>query len=122
MATQTKRSARHTRSQSAALTAAAEASSPEERTSGGSDAVRVVGIGASAGGLDAFIELVSAIPVETGLAFVLIQHLDPRHDSMLVDILAGDAASEQRHWQLLLTDLVDGIMARAIEAGRLDYS
>jgi hypothetical protein len=40
----------------------------------------------------------------------------------LVGILAGDAASEQRHWQLLLTDLVDGIMARAIEAGRLDYS
>lgn len=55
-------------------------------------AVRVVGIGASAGGLDAFIELVSAIPAETGLAFVLIQHLDPRHDSMLTDILAGVTA------------------------------
>jgi two-component system CheB/CheR fusion protein len=51
--------------------------------------VRVVGIGASAGGLDAFIDLVSAIPAGTGLAFVLIQHLDPRHHSMLVDILAG---------------------------------
>jgi two-component system CheB/CheR fusion protein len=54
--------------------------------------VRVVGIGASAGGLDAFLELVSAIPAGTGLAFVLIQHLDPRHDSMLVDILAGATA------------------------------
>src|SRR5438067_7483797 len=52
-------------------------------------AVRVVGIGASAGGLDAFIDLVSALPVDTGFAFVLIQHLDPHHDSMLVDILAG---------------------------------
>src|ERR1041385_643621 len=52
-------------------------------------AVRVVGIGASAGGLDAFIDLISAVPAGTGLAFVLIQHLDPRHDSMLVDILAG---------------------------------
>jgi two-component system CheB/CheR fusion protein len=52
-------------------------------------AIRVAGIGASAGGLDAFTELVSALPVDTGLAFVLIQHLDPRHHSMLVDILAG---------------------------------
>jgi two-component system CheB/CheR fusion protein len=54
--------------------------------------VRVVGIGASAGGLDAFLELVSAIPAGTGLACVLIQHLDPRHHSMLVEILAGAAA------------------------------
>jgi two-component system CheB/CheR fusion protein len=54
--------------------------------------VRIVGIGASAGGLEAFLELVSAMPVETGLAFVLIQHLDPRHHSMLVDILSGATA------------------------------
>ncbi|HSN68272.1 MAG TPA: chemotaxis protein CheB, partial [Thermoanaerobaculia bacterium] len=46
-------------------------------------AVRVVGIGASAGGLDAFMDLVSAIPPDTGLALVLVQHLDPRHDSLL---------------------------------------
>jgi two-component system CheB/CheR fusion protein len=50
---------------------------------------RVVAIGASAGGLDAFLELISAVPAGTGLAYVLIQHLDPRHDSMLVEILAG---------------------------------
>ncbi len=61
----------------------------KQGTADRSAGVRVVGIGASAGGLDAFIELLSALPVETGLAFVLIQHLDPRHDSMLVDILAG---------------------------------
>ena len=54
--------------------------------------MRVVGIGASAGGLDAFIDLVSAIPADTGLAFVLIQHLDPHHDSLLVDILGGTTA------------------------------
>jgi len=102
MATQTKRSARHTRSQSAAPAAAAEASSPEERTSGGSDAVRVVGIGASAGGLEAFIELVSAIPTDTGMSFVLIQHLDPRHNSMLVDILTGAAA-------IPVQEVVDGM-------------
>src|SRR5688572_4979524 len=57
----------------------------------GTAVVRVVGVGASAGGLDAFIDLVSAIPAGTGLAFVLIQHLDPRHDSMLVNILGGAA-------------------------------
>ncbi|HEV7922051.1 MAG TPA: chemotaxis protein CheB [Thermoanaerobaculia bacterium] len=50
-------------------------------------AVRIVAIGASAGGLDAFIDLVSAIPPESGLALVLVQHLDPR--SLLVDLLAG---------------------------------
>jgi two-component system CheB/CheR fusion protein len=55
---------------------------------GNADAIRVVGIGASVGGLDAFIDLVSAM-VETGLAFVLIQRLDPRHDSTLAEILAG---------------------------------
>src|SRR5258708_32405510 len=55
-------------------------------------AMRVVGVGASAGGLQAFIDLISAIPLETGLAFVLIQHLDPRHASMLVAILNGATA------------------------------
>jgi two-component system CheB/CheR fusion protein len=54
--------------------------------------VRVVGIGASAGGLDAFIDLISALPADTGMALVLVQHLDPRHDSMLVSILAGSSA------------------------------
>ena len=55
-------------------------------------AARVVAVGASAGGLDAFIELLSAIPAGTGLAFVLVQHLDPRHDSMLAGILTRAAA------------------------------
>jgi two-component system CheB/CheR fusion protein len=64
--------------------------------------VRVVGVGASAGGLDAFLELVSAIPAETGLAFVLIQHLDPRHDSLLVGILAGATA-------IPVQEVVDGM-------------
>jgi two-component system, chemotaxis family, CheB/CheR fusion protein len=55
-------------------------------------AARVVAVGASAGGLDAFIELLSAIPAQTGLAFVLVQHLNPRHASMLADILTRAAA------------------------------
>jgi two-component system CheB/CheR fusion protein len=48
----------------------------------------VVGIGASAGGLDAFGRLLDALPVNTGMAFVLIQHLDPSHESMLGHLLS----------------------------------
>ena len=49
----------------------------------------VVGLGASAGGLDAFRRLLGALPSGTGMAFILIQHLDPTHPSMMVDLLAG---------------------------------
>src|SRR5271170_123916 len=49
----------------------------------------VVGIGASAGGLQACSSLVDALPADTGMAFILIQHLDPTHESMMVDLLAG---------------------------------
>src|SRR4051812_36773664 len=48
----------------------------------------VVGIGASAGGLDAAKELLSALPPDTGMAFMLILHLPPHHESMLSEILA----------------------------------
>ena len=48
----------------------------------------IVGIGASAGGLEAFTQLLGALPVDTGLAFVLVQHLDPKHESMLTTLLA----------------------------------
>jgi CheB methylesterase len=44
----------------------------------------VVGIGASAGGLEAFTQLLSCLPSDTGMAFVLIQHLDPQHDSLCI--------------------------------------
>ncbi len=47
----------------------------------------VVGIGASAGGLDAFKKLLKAIPDDSGMAYVLVQHLDPSHESMLVELL-----------------------------------
>ena len=47
----------------------------------------VVGIGASAGGLDAFKQLLKAIPEDSGMAYVLVQHLDPNHESMLPEIL-----------------------------------
>ena len=47
----------------------------------------VVGIGASAGGLDAFRKLLKAIPEKSGMAYVLVQHLAPTHESVLADLL-----------------------------------
>ncbi|WP_076004990.1 chemotaxis protein CheB [Dehalogenimonas formicexedens] len=47
----------------------------------------IVGIGASVGGLDAFGKFLSAMPNDTGMSFVLIQHLDPTHASNMVELL-----------------------------------
>jgi len=47
----------------------------------------IVGVGASAGGLEAFAALLGAMPDPTGMAFVFIQHLDPERKSMLPNIL-----------------------------------
>ncbi|MCX5889738.1 MAG: hypothetical protein NTY36_09840, partial [Deltaproteobacteria bacterium] len=47
----------------------------------------VVGIGASAGGLEAFTGLLGNLPTDTGLAFVLVQHMAPRPHSLLPEIL-----------------------------------
>jgi two-component system CheB/CheR fusion protein len=52
----------------------------------------IVVAGASAGGLEAFNELLKALPVDTGMAFVLIQHLAPDHESLLPDILGRATA------------------------------
>ena len=78
---------------------------PEERATGvtPTDPVRgadcpvaagfpIVGIGASAGGLDAFRALLAVLPCNTGMAFVLIQHLDPLHDSLMAGLLSGHTA------------------------------
>jgi two-component system, chemotaxis family, CheB/CheR fusion protein len=48
----------------------------------------IAGIGASAGGLEAFTELVKHLPSDTGMSFILVQHLDPAHESALPQILA----------------------------------
>ena len=48
----------------------------------------VVGIGASAGGLDAFLQLFHGLPATTGMGFVVIQHMDPSKESLLADILS----------------------------------
>ncbi len=53
--------------------------------------IPVVGIGASAGGLDAFRRLLAGLRPDTGMAFVLIQHLAPSHESLLPQLLQADA-------------------------------
>lgn len=54
----------------------------------GNEPFPVVGIGASAGGLEAFTQLLKYLPVDTGMAFVLVQHLDPTHESILTELLS----------------------------------
>jgi two-component system, chemotaxis family, CheB/CheR fusion protein len=55
----------------------------------GKEPFLIVGIGASAGGLEAFRDLLEAMPVSSGMAFVFVQHLAPSHESMLSTLLAG---------------------------------
>ncbi len=52
----------------------------------------IVAIGASAGGLEACRRLLDALPPTSGMAFIIVQHLDPSHDSMMVDLLAGNTS------------------------------
>jgi two-component system CheB/CheR fusion protein len=65
-----------------------EANQAREHSEGTEKPFITVGIGASAGGLEAFSQLLQALPPDTGMAFVLIQHLDPKHESMLSEILS----------------------------------
>jgi Chemotaxis response regulator containing a CheY-like receiver domain and a methylesterase domain len=52
----------------------------------------VVGIGASAGGLEAFKQFFTAMPPDSGMGFVLIQHLDPAHQSLTAELLGKHTA------------------------------
>ena len=67
---------------------AAGESEPVRSEARGSPGSAVVGIGASAGGLEAFRSLFGALPDNTGLAFIVIQHLSPEHPSILAKTLA----------------------------------
>src|SRR5262249_45146282 len=52
------------------------------------DGFAIVAIGASAGGIEAVGELLKNLPAKTGMGFVLVQHQDPKHQSMLTDLLS----------------------------------
>jgi two-component system CheB/CheR fusion protein len=88
----------------------------------------VVALGASAGGLEAFKKFFDALPANSGMAFVLIQHLDPTHESLMVDLLST-------HTRMKVLQATDGMqLARdrvylippgtylAIEGGALHVS
>lgn len=77
---------KHIEEQAVQPTASALESSPEDRSERAEHDFLVVAIGASAGGLEAFTELLSHLPTDTGMAFVLVQHLDPKHASMLTEL------------------------------------
>jgi two-component system, chemotaxis family, CheB/CheR fusion protein len=62
----------------------------------------IVGIGASAGGYEAFTQFLEAIPTNTGMAFVLVQHLDPTHESILPKLLA-------RTTEMPVIEVADGV-------------
>jgi two-component system CheB/CheR fusion protein len=63
----------------------------------------VVAMGASAGGLDAFRRVLDALGPGGGMAFILVQHLDPTHDSLLVELLAA-------HTPLTVVEAVHGMV------------
>ncbi|KAB2643174.1 MAG: chemotaxis protein CheR, partial [Verrucomicrobia bacterium] len=66
----------------------------------------VVGIGASAGGLAAFEAFFSGLPAaDPGMAFVLVQHLDPNHKSILADLI-------RRYTRLPVFEVEDGLVVR----------
>ncbi|KQN05061.1 CheR family methyltransferase [Sphingomonas sp. Leaf25] len=60
----------------------------------GTGAVPIVGIGASAGGLEALRDMLAPARLPTGLAFVIVQHLDPNHESMLAQLLDRNTVLE----------------------------
>ncbi|MDA8406100.1 MAG: PAS domain-containing protein [Deltaproteobacteria bacterium] len=70
--------------------------------SNGQEGIPIVGIGASAGGLEAFDKFFTAMPVDSGCAFVLVQHLDPSHKSMLTELI-------QRYTTMNVVEIQDGM-------------
>src|SRR5688572_7313921 len=66
----------------------------------------VVGIGASAGGLEAFTDFITAMRPDSGMAFVFVQHLPPERESMMADILA-------RKTEMLVLQVEDGMQVMA---------
>jgi two-component system CheB/CheR fusion protein len=84
--------------------AAVVSDGPDESSDGTPLPYPTVAIGASAGGVEAYLELFSHLPVDTGMAFVIISHLSADHKSHLVDILG-------RSTSMPVEDIVDGARA-----------
>jgi two-component system, chemotaxis family, CheB/CheR fusion protein len=65
----------------------------------------IVAIGASAGGIEALTELMNHLATNTGMAFVLVQHLDPKHHSILTELLG-------RKTSMTVTEVMDGLAVK----------
>ncbi|MCX5809817.1 MAG: PAS domain-containing protein [Proteobacteria bacterium] len=65
----------------------------------------IVGIGSSAGGLETLEQFFNAMPPDTGLAFVLVQHLDPTHKGFMPELL-------QRYTKMKVAQVRDGLKVR----------
>jgi two-component system CheB/CheR fusion protein len=63
----------------------------------------IVGVGASAGGLEALVSFFSALPSDSGMAFVVVQHLSPDHKSLMVELLA-------KHTEMPVQHATDGML------------
>ena len=63
----------------------------------------VAGIGASAGGLEAFSALLEKLPSDTGMSFVFVQHLDPHYPSLLAHLLSAKTA-------ISVSEATDGVL------------
>ena len=66
----------------------------------------VAGMVASAGGLDAFKKFLAAMPADSGIALVLIPHLDPTHESLMVELLS-------RHTSMPVVEAAEGMVVEA---------
>ena len=66
------------------------------------DRFYIAGVGASAGGLEALEAMFQAMPVDSGMAFVIVQHLSPDFKSLMVELLA-------RHTQMPIHRVQDGM-------------
>jgi two-component system CheB/CheR fusion protein len=82
-----------------AARAKASAFRPQAVAADGADGKRptragfpVVGVGASAGGLEALKAFLSTVPASTGMAFLIVQHLDPKQKSHMAELLAKQTA------------------------------
>ena len=70
------------------------------------DSFPIVGVGASAGGLEAFERLLRELPADAGISFVLVQHLDPTRESHLAEILT-------RATKMTVSEAKDGMPVNA---------
>ena len=83
--------------------------SPEDEKARDSERLCIIGVGASAGGLEAIREMLTEAKPDSNLSYVVIQHLDPNHESLLAELLG-------RHTSLTVTQASGG---EKVEAGNV---